>query len=370
MSLNAGDIIDVVSDIGELADSAGKVARDTPGIAAAARGFCRVMAGTPGGRLLQALDVGNICSPFWAEDGIGPPGEGPPPFSGGQCPGVLYQLGVNYTEGGEGRSVTRSTNLPGPVSGYRFDLQVIPNPPFSPVYSLRVGNDQGLAQDPGLGDSPEGVLFSRVTSNVLEEGDFFFFRADGQPDLCGDPPPTFLPSPDWDGSGVGDPQVVPGPDGKDYQITVGPFDLSPSGELSIPVDVGGVEINLGNGGGPSSSPSQSGPEIDGGGGGELPIPPAPEGQRCVAVIFRFAGFPSVMGRVVGGSENVRYYEVFGNADVYVESDGGGGEWIGNKDLQSGQVVIGVPATGLGITRARANLKVGITYTATPVYANV
>lgn len=212
----------------------------------------------------------------------------PVPFTGGQCDGVIYDLFVNYLEGGSGVSTNRAVGLVGPVSGYRFDLREIPNPPFSPVFSLRVGNSEGLASDPGLGDAPDGVLFSRVTSNGLEAIDFGFFRRDGLPDDCGNPG---LEPPDFNPSEFNPTLTFPLDDGQGNQVSInapvqfGPAVLDIDNNFSIPVSIEfapGVQINgdlnL------STGDLNIGGGDDGGAPSEIPEQePIPEGSVLVGV---------------------------------------------------------------------------------------
>lgn len=362
MPVNSANLLDLVDSIGQLSAAGGEVVQALPGLSAAARGFCRAAAYSPGGRALQLLDIPNVCSPFWEADNLTAP-EDVQRFTGGQCHCVDYSWVITFS--GLSNPAVPTTPQQGSGRG-----------PVN-IEKRRVG-DISQVWVSGSNLACNGIVENRILSVFDPDNQLNFSvdmeRVDGAPDDCGNPPSNFVPAPGTPSVPFGAPQIVPGPDGNDYEINVSPVAVGVDGSVSIPVTIDGVEVNIGGGGpgsgggSPTGGPTSTGPSTPGPAGGQPgDVPAGPEGSRCIAVMFEFAGFHSGMGRVLGGDDNVRYYGVFGNADVYASGDSGEGRWSGNVDLQSQSVTIGVPASGMKITRFRANLKPGLSYTATPVY---
>ena len=112
-------------------------------------------------------------------DNAGPPPP-PPPFTGGQCPGVLYRVQWRWQGGCRNNQLGPLLTFPGPIRAV-FHYPV--NPPFN----------AGVTVDaPGGGNTGDGCGTQNPTTGITEIN---VFRADGQPDTCGDPaiPPTPLP---------------------------------------------------------------------------------------------------------------------------------------------------------------------------------
>lgn len=349
---NAEDLLDLVDFFGNAASQAGEVAQALPGFNAYARAFCRVAAGTPGATALSALNVGTICDPFWAEDGITPPAQGPP-FQGGQCPGTSYGIVLTWEENGP-RSTSRALGN-GP-----HGLEVVPTVGTGMIdgelfYNIR---------------SPDGFSY-RTTPTRITNLQFnvrpTFPDAD---DSCGDPGDGFIPSPDAPGDYFGEPQTINGPDGNPYEVT--PFDIGVDvdGNIEAPFNIDGVDFGFGpgSGGGLNPGPTTEGLPIMGNGGeGGRGVPEAPAGSRCVAIAFTISGFAAGEGEVAGSAPNRRRYRVFGNAAVEVAADSGGVYYQANVDLVSERVVEAIAVEGLRIVGFKVNLEPGLTYTATPIY---
>lgn len=367
MPQNLADLVDIVDGFSQLSEAGGELIQMMPGFNSAARGFCRVIANTPGGQLSQNLDFPTVCTPFWDEDGISPPTETPQPFTGGQCSGTEYEVNLDVITGG-GVEQDYSNDMFGPISFGGFEEGTTGG--GAPVWVAVVNGGVIPAGNPGAGQTetwrPQIFPGSPNTVPAPTLVSFSVSPING-PDNCGDPPPIFNPGEGAPDVGPGDVQIITGPDGVDREIVVEPFEFNDDEPIQIPVTIDGVEVNLGTGEAPGPTPSESGAPIPGAGDGEQDVPPHPDGLRCIAVTFRFAGFSPVVGRVLGGDANPRYYKVFGNADVLVGGDDAPVGWIGNVDLQSEWVTIGVPASGTNITKFRANLLPGLTYTATPIY---
>lgn len=152
--------------------------------------WARLLANAPAGTL------GRLCRPYLDDNGWDSP-VFEPPFAGGQCPGVSYDVtwdrqapGINPPPG--------SARALGPIS-----ISTALNP-----------GDEGA-------NCPPGTEFKRFTllsngnpvSNIysgcgVSYSNFQVVRRDGQPDSCGDPPPQLEPGP----NPPPNPGPLPGPD--------------------------------------------------------------------------------------------------------------------------------------------------------------
>jgi len=116
----------------------------------------------------------------------------PPPFTGGQCPGVNYVARVRVTNPGPLGNCQESvfdTALngigPGPISGTQ--VNTTPNPDGRVTYRFGFVGPGGFSEftqttvTPSCGEASFGVLTVQ--------------RADGQPDTCGNPTPSTPPFP-------------------------------------------------------------------------------------------------------------------------------------------------------------------------------
>lgn len=223
------------------------------------------------------------------------PGPAPPPFTGGQCPGVLYVVSTSQirltSEGGppifNGSPLLRSNTVVGPVAGIEFE--------------------RGQGQDVFIrhGEPSQLTLvFNNSSSTWLDGAEITgVVRQDGLPDDCGDPPPPGGP-----GTGPRPPIVQPprspdiprvDPDGNPlppifFEPRVGPIHIGPGGDINIPVtvNVGGPSFNV-----PISIPVSVGlPDfaptiVFGGSGGGLtpgqPTEPGPPQGICCPPPPRF-----------------------------------------------------------------------------------
>lgn len=174
--------------------------------------WARLLGNGPSG----ALD--RICTPYWEDNGWDGPEVGPPPFTGGQCPGVPY--GARYTWlSGPGANPSNYTpslgqflpggrTLYGPLSGgslvegggglctpsrsgYLVNGFDINGNPLSGL--LNRGGASCLF--PSSLDTIEGLGFERLTPG----------------DECGSPPSTVIPGP----NPPPDPGPLPGPEPTD-----------------------------------------------------------------------------------------------------------------------------------------------------------
>ena len=214
------------------------------------------------------------------------------PFTGGQCEGVLYDVTVDFNElflfMCNLQPDTRTVQLPGPVKDIRIrDPQPILSCPGDfvgfPVVEALFGTNTAYT-----------TIFQVSSGNVqvVELTNISVVRADGMPDLCGDPPPSPAPpkppiqqppsSPpipwvDSNGDPVGDVVFSPrvGPIFIDAQARLkipvvvninGPFLTQ---EISIPVSVSlpdfDISFEYGGNGGTTTDPTSP----------EEPTPPVP-----------------------------------------------------------------------------------------------
>jgi hypothetical protein len=94
----------------------------------------------------------------------------PPPFEGGQCPGVSYRVNYRANNG------QIFNGLSGPIIGPLTEARWIDTFLGFPTTRIRATGANGT-----------------VTSNLISDGtvgnDLFVVRSDGQPDTCGDPAP-------------------------------------------------------------------------------------------------------------------------------------------------------------------------------------
>lgn len=359
MSTKLGEVTDWFDAMQSGADALSELASNLPGVSAYGRAFCRVVAGTLGGQALQGANIGNACSAFWDDDGIEPPTSGVP-FTGGQCVGAPYNVAWEATT--VFGSFTGTNAVVGPVSS-RSEMDGSTFRCFLISLSGEAGEQEQQVFAQNLGNPPDTSANSFTVSSTT--------RTDGQPDDCGDPPGFFLPSPDAPGVSFGDPQVVTGPDGNDYNITPFDFTIGDNNEVNIPFEINGAPFNYGPGA--ESGPATPGPTTEGapqaGGdeGGERDVPEAPAGSRCIAIAFVVSGFTASQGNVTNSEPNRRLYAVFGNAAVRVRTDQGGEYYLGNVDLNSERLLVPIPVEGLTIVGFKINLETGLSYNATPIY---
>jgi len=135
------------------------------------------------------------AGPFWNRvlcDRNEPIPVPPPPFNGGQCPGVLYRFFATRTRFGPDDNCDEEVTNPqslalGPVSGPFFREFDVSSPD-------RIGQEwylvdgSGNEQSFGVSDRPRTCPASTLTVNNV-------VREDGQPDNCGDPGPVIPPFP-------------------------------------------------------------------------------------------------------------------------------------------------------------------------------
>lgn len=163
---------------------------------------------TPG--LLR--DLSGVCAPYWDNEGISAPVVSTPGFSGGQCSG-----GYNVT--------LQTTNAPGSPIGGSFVVT-------GPILSGRIGQEPSgnptnpirvFAEVTTAADGTQRNSGANTRSSDLPAISLWLTRTNGQPDNCGDPPPTIEPGPS------------PAPNPPDLPVDERPFEDPVTGpQLPIP----------------------------------------------------------------------------------------------------------------------------------------
>lgn len=247
------------------------------------------------------------CRPYWNSAPYDAPEEPTPPFTGGQCNDVLYLARFDTAISG-----TITTGLPGsqPFVGRVVEFGVFSTedaPQGSGTktnYHWRLRLEDGREKTGQYGDTeatPGGPTNFRI------------IRADGQPDVCGDPPPSPVPPvnvpnapndgtpfditpPGWEGPPIEITFDGPGPSGGDPGI---PFD-TPFG----PGDIFGDAPSPG-GGGDAPEPTPDGDPIDppNSTGGDVDTDAEPENTsgRLVGYAWNLVQIPQGMGFIPGAS---------------------------------------------------------------------
>lgn len=207
--------------------------------------------------------VGNvaIASPAWnAAQGIvdsvcssaptyNPPPQPAPSFQGGQCQCAVYRVSFSHTQNTGTPQETTVIGFPqrvrGAVKGFFFRTN--PNGSIS-AYLTHFGSASGVC----LSTPQEIVLYT-----TLNKKDAYsikidsIVREDGQPDNCGNPPPTLPPQFLEEPTAADRTPTVTVPDSKGRNINV-PIYLPPDSLLdanfNLKVDVGGITFNFDAGG--------------------------------------------------------------------------------------------------------------------------
>lgn len=314
--------------------------------------------------------LGRICEPWYAARGFdGPTAQ--PPFTGGQCPGVSYNLSWSATAAANNcTTFTDSPQLNGRMGPISYRL--IHNTALSqPVGGLCPGfsTNQLLITANGVefvgGGQARG--YSLNSFNVI--------RGDGQPDNCGDPPPELEPGP----NPPPDPGPTPGPEPTTDPenptgpplLPIPPYDDPIGGPTPIvgpdpfdrgaePTDIPGNPDTSPGGGDDVAEPINVDPG-PGGGGNETDFGEPPDGRVWVGCLLRFT-FPSSIGAIAGsGPANPVSPRVVGNASLVFE--GGRGDAF---QVRSGSMVVVRPTGALRVTGVYVNSDPGITYTIRPL----
>lgn len=249
------------------------------------------------------------CGPYWDDAPYDPPADPIPPFEGGQCPGVLYDVSLSYGSDNTNPIDTVFTNQLGPVN-----FRVESDSGFNTYYLTSAGNDGPL-----------------VVSLLTDENPFFSItgvsRVDGQPDNCGDPttpdrdpvvlPPGTLPP-------NGNPVDISDPNDPDDTTPPVRFSPNPPSEYEpfvpiIPEFPGAPPFAFPPGAGDDIPPRAGDPvDVPSGGTGDTDVetPDDELPDECIGYSWEFYDIPLNRGGIPGASPK-RFYEIFGSAQLRV-----------------------------------------------------
>lgn len=317
--------LDVLATIDDLRNLVGDPTNDGIG-AQAGRAVCDAIASDPvgyngatallgGGTNIPRATGNYICGDYWGDEGIDPPVETPPTFTGGQCPCSRYDVNFGWDSGG-GFVQQGDLQLVGPIFGVSFaDANM-----FIDHGADACGGRRLTQAATGLNES--ALASARIISAIVLFGD---------PDDCGDAPPTFQPGPNNPGTPWGQPQTRPVggepvsftpqlPDGDPATGTPFPT-VDVPGFPSIPIPTTGQPV-------PEAPQEPARP-----GNPQEPMEPAgdvddditeeeeEEGFETIGYRWNFGAIPSHRGGIPLTTPR-RFLGVFGNIQLRYEVDGG------------------------------------------------
>lgn len=260
-------------------------------IKALGRAVCRQWARRPGDSNNPAADrlYGGACGEYLDSIGERPEeGELGRPFSGGQCDGVCYQIGVTNRDGANEVIQAR-----GPIGGVRG--VTIPGGGRLEIFARSEVNFSNSTTCLPL--QPPGWVFGGLGGTAWNADSrpriTFITRTDGGVDDCGDPPPEYQPPRPIIGLPPITPIFIDLPDVGEINVTVelfpdATFQLC-SEDIDACVTIGDPTLNIGDGGGGGVDGGDLVP--DGGlagapadtGNGGVAAGEAPEGQELVGI---------------------------------------------------------------------------------------
>jgi hypothetical protein len=358
---------------------------------------CDQFANLPGWAQLlgngSAGTMNRICTPYWDAGGFDGPESAPPPFEGGQCAGVIYNVTETFTTISPytGAVYTRSmsVNAVGPLTEIReFSGSTKSNCTITGggdgFRNLRDINFRLVVIGggaPGILDVPvAGATWGPdvCTAGVLEPEDFYVItnrvvsRVDGLPDECGDLPPTIRPGP----NPPPDPGPTPGPDPTtDPEDPFGPPLLPIPPYIDpiygpTPIDFPSGDPSGGGAGGgdglpgdPDAIADPAGGATGGEGGEDVNFGEPPQGTIWVGALVQ-ATVDSRLGNIPGtGPEQTVYPTVIGNASlIYIGARGT------NERLESASTLLARETTALVLTGCRVQAQPGVNLTVRPISA--
>jgi hypothetical protein len=294
----------------------------------------------------------------------------PPPFTGGQCPGVDYTVVTETVVNGSGQGQV-TTIGPGPVD----------------AGTERREDETGTFafvefSGPWSGGSNPGNEFTRILGsasdpNTVSLNVISVTRNDGLPDDCGDPsigPPTYEPGDyttnptiTYDDPAGGSPITI-NPD-----VTVTPVYIDGDGLINVPIifnfedgsslfgdivlSTGDIVFNIGGGTGPTTPTDDSPVPDDGGPDGDPADPGEEDEPRIIAVMCRTTAIASTarVGPIDqdGGAPEL-YIPRLGQVTFKCTIGGGRGvAWTQDIDIRYSVCVIPCPvswgALGVAVT---------------------
>ena len=350
------------------------------------RSYCRRYGADPSAaRFGNAVRIENACRPYLDDESAGNGVELSTDLQGGQCAGVLYSVTQTMTATSPytGAVYTRSmsVNVTGPITEIRQDTgstrqictvsgggagaRSVSNISFRLI--VFAAGDGGLL-DVVVAGSPWGP--STCTAQIVLPGDVLVVtnrviaRADGLPDVCGNPPPT-----------VRQPRSQPDTRGPSFRfnpsadIDLGiEVDVLPDGTVNFDIGTGPINVDL--------FPTEGGG--DGSGGGDGPPGDVGEADNDAAEDADENGDAAGCGgdnQVLGGlkievvtvPDSAREYSpgiYRGAAYIYMGVEGNLDQDFGGSMLKSGQFFL-PEKTNLTCWQVRANF--GYKLRVTPYY---
>lgn len=327
----------------------------------------------PGGK---GNPIGRICKPYlddndWSDIEIGPP------FDGGQCDCVKYQIRVRGQRGNGNNFTMTGRTVYGPIGGVR----IRPTDGRIQVFCRGLSNNTCLGVPISFVCGDLGWKTSSFGTSSLIGGNARIdeiVRCDGQPDNCGNPEdepipgPNPAPRPDPIRLPDDEPFIDPNDDGDGpiFGVPVNPFPDPFFGDGFPTLDDGLLPDGFGggsSGGGGAGRPFDG---IDGQDGGDEDFPDPPDGEVWVGAYLEITGRPTFITSVPGsGPENEAFYRVIGNFSLYSIDDGKTYRTEAVQVRSAWTKFIGSPV-GLPISGAYVNVLPNVQYTVYPVSAPV
>lgn len=325
----------------------------------AARAACDAYAGNPtAGAMISASNQGfgvgmrYGCKPYWdgpeGYDPPTPPGS-EPSITGGQCPGVPYDL--------------FRTRQPTPETEVEDEILSTSNL-FGPLNVTNVVRGVELDEETGLSVYTfdvvrAGVLFTSSQTSSVGPPSFRAGRVDGLDDDCGDGEPVYTPpSPGFppSGTGFGDPRDI-GEPGEPYVITPRPPRIGPDGKPFMPFDTPTGPVPFRPDGEPPFVPP---PPVEGepeevSGGGDIDADPERDITEGQLIGYRFTVRDSSPGfqSVIPGTVPRIYSRVVGSIQLKLGSESGT-IYSGNLQITSEEGSIVRKDTGLRVVGCSYN----------------
>lgn len=348
----------------------------------------------------------NICNESAPDvDDYGPQ----PPFEGGQCPGVQYNVSakLDYSDpidGGADKTVTVSGQLTGPITGffpvpnrrtfannqgeeyrqqYRYAVRAATETDFIQSSFGPYVDTFECVEGPPISDC-EGALDS--PPEVVGPYDIVITRADGQPDNCGNPPGESVPEYNDYSQTISityednsQTEIT-----EDIDVTLGPLIVGIGGIVYAPVTVGTGDITLNGtlelspkvsvelfpnglfgGGGNTDDPAPT-PGVDD------PEPQVPsERRRIIGAIVTVTNYDEDIAgvtQVAQGESPDIFVPRTGNVSFYIDTPGGQA-WTEPKPLKNVREYVPCPARE-GAVDVAVTAGTGFTLDVTPVYADL
>lgn len=271
-----------------------------------------------------------FCAPYYDQNGDSPPAPQPPPFTGGQCPGVIYDIRYDReirNSGCTGYSAPTTSSFQGPLTGPVTGVSVFSEAVNSSTIRdvLRVTHAGGVLETGASFRDSDCDLVARFSNFELQ-------RRDGQPDDCGDPPEGPL-QPDPNYSNPVDPT-------QPVEVTFGPNDTTINLDFDIRQDIDGdeyvnisgpsYEVNIGSNGGEPRLPESQPDATDGapsqptGDGGEVADDLTPEeeeqGIETIGYAWSLSNYPTNAGIVQDTNPDV-FFTPLGNVQLVYDVNG-------------------------------------------------